>query len=143
MRTLYNITAKYHQASVSLLTKHQVRISKQEKMTDLKSNALGQKYNSRIRDEPMLSRSISTATLRVRQVQRNNAEAHSKYRAKVLDRMKTPLDKKVMKRRSSLISFLDSSKVANPLSEGRRQSVAQRKSTIAKEDLVTKNVSFS
>lgn len=112
---LYSMTNMYHVSGEWLLEKHRFQASKKEKHAQLKEVAFGGKYNDRVQEkESRMTRSISTPTLLSHQAYRNSVQAHSKYTKKVLDHMNAPLDRKKIRRRSSLVKFLANKSQKSP-----------------------------
>ena len=101
------MTNLYHDSDESLLKKHRVNAAKIERVTKLKKSIFGMKYSDRVHEkESHVTRSISTPALLSHQSHNNNLKAHFKYTKKVLEHMNAPLDRKKIRRRSSLITFL-------------------------------------
>lgn len=106
MRSLYALTNRYHASGTGLLDKHRLQASKEGKVAQLKEVAFGGKYQDRVHERARPTRSISTPTLLSHQARSDSVKAHSKYTEKVLEHMNAPLDRKKIRRRSSLVSFL-------------------------------------
>lgn len=75
-------------------------------MANLKDTALRGKYHDRVHEKARQTRSISTQALLSHQAHSDRVRAHTKYTEKLLEHMNAPLDRKKIRRRSSLITFL-------------------------------------